>query len=211
LSILVVLAFLNHATLYSPNVPGDCFNDILLFDNGMYRSFESAHAYLLSEWYSMVVHYRINEATMTIEQIWEYGRERGAATFSALRVSANRLPNGNILGARGDIYEVAKGNPSVSNSANGTVETKIIEVDPSTYEVVFECSVAAETYRTMRAGIYDGYSEVNTYLSSSVNDTTGNDLFDRSVMAWRDVRRWTITPLVAWLKKIGHQVLAAIK
>ncbi len=201
----------HHATLYSPNAPGDNFNDILLFDNGMYRSFESAHAYLPSEWYSRVVHYRINEATMTIEQIWEYGRERGAATFSALRGSAYRLPNGNVLGTWGDIYKDTKGNPLVSNSASGTVETKIIEVDPSTDEVVFECSAPTETYRTMRTGIYDGYAEGNAYLSGRVNDTSGNDLFDRSVMAWRDVRRWTITPLMAWLKKIGHQVLATIQ
>jgi arylsulfate sulfotransferase len=201
----------HHATLYSPDNPGDQTFELLLFDNANYRSFVSANAYPPSEWYGMVAHYRINEASRTVELAWEYGRERGSSLFSALRGSAYRLPNGNVLGTWGDIYKDAEGNPSVSNSASGTVETKIIEVDPSTNEVIFECSALAETYRTMRAGIYDGYSEEDTYLSGRVNDTSGNDLLDRSVMAWRDVRRWTITPLMAWLKKIGHQVLAAIQ
>ena len=201
----------HHATLYSPDGPGDNSIDILLFDNGMYRSFESASAYPLSEWYSMVVHYRINEAARTIEQVWEYGRERGPATFSALRGSAYRLSNGDVLGTWGDIYKDARGNPAVSGSASGTLETKIIEVDPANNRVIFECTVPAETYRTLRAGLYDGYSEENVYLSKALHDTTGNDLADRSVMAWRDVRRWTITPLMAWLKSIGHQILASIK
>jgi arylsulfate sulfotransferase len=201
----------HHATLYSPNVLGDNSIDILLFDNGMYRSFESARAYLPSEWYSMVAHYSINEANKTVELVWEYGRVRGAASFSALRGSAYRLSNGDVLGTWGDIYKDAKGNPAVRGSTNGTVEAKIIEVDPSNNMVIFECTVPAETYRTLRAGLYDGYSEEHAYLSGELNDTSGNDLFDRSVMAWRDVRRWTITPLMAWLKKAGHQILAAIK
>jgi arylsulfate sulfotransferase len=201
----------HHATLYSPDNPGDHTVEVLLFDNANYRSFESARAYAPSEWYSMLAHYQINEAARTVELVWEYGRERGSSLFSAARGSAYHLANGDILGTWGDIYKDQKGNPAATSSASGTAQTEIIEVDPSTNEVVFECSAPAETYRTMRLGIYDGYSEQNSYLSGGVNDTTGNDLFDRSVMTWRDVRRWTITPLVAWLKKIGHQVLALIK
>ena len=35
----------HHATLYGPDVPGDNIIDILLFDNGLYRSFDLASAY----------------------------------------------------------------------------------------------------------------------------------------------------------------------
>ena len=93
-----------------------------------------------TESYSRVVHYRINEATMTIEQVWEYGKQSGAALFSALRGSAYLLPNGDVLGTWGDICKDAHGKPGGQNDVNGTVETKIIEVDPSNNEVVFECN-----------------------------------------------------------------------
>ena len=87
--------------------------------------------------------------------------------------------------------------------ANGTVEARIIEINPSTNEVVFEASVPTETYRTKRAGLYDGYSEKNAYLTATLNNTTGNDLFDRGVLAWRSIQRRIITPGLQWLQKIG--------
>jgi hypothetical protein len=190
-----------------------------LFDNALYRSFVTPIAFPPSDWYSMVVHYRINEASMTVEQVWEYGKERGPALFSAVGGSAYLLSNGDVLGTWGDISKDAQGNLSFSSDVNATVETKIIEVDPSNpqgsgtgNEVVFECSVPqAAVYRTLRAGLYDGYAGGNAYLSTPLNDTTGNDLVDRSGLAWRDVKRATLTPLLAWLKNIGHLILAKIK
>ncbi len=201
----------HHATLYSPTNPGEHSIDLLLFDNGNYRSFTSATAYPPSAWYSMVAHYRINEAAKTVELVWEYGRELGSVTFSAARGSAYHLANGDVLGTWGDIYRDANGNPSDSSNATGTSQTRIIEVDPSNNDVVFECSVNAETYRTMRTGIYDGYSEKNAYLSTALNDTTGNDLADRSVLAWRDIKRWTWTPLVSDLKTWFRRIRSAIQ
>jgi arylsulfate sulfotransferase len=202
----------HHATLYSPDVLGDGFVDILLFDNANFRSFESAFAYPPSEWYSMVAHYRIDEANRTVELVWEYGRERGSAIFSAARGSAYHLANGDVLGTWGDIYKDDEGNPVAISSAGVTAQTKVIEVDPSNNNVVFECSAGAETYRTLRAGLYDGYSEGNALISTPLSDTTGNDLVDRSVIAWRDVRRWTYTdPVMLAIRRFGRKILAAIK
>ena len=205
----------HHATLYGPDVPGDNFIDILVFDNGAYRSFDLATAHSPLESYSMVVHYRIDEASMTVEQVWEYGKERGADTFSSTLGSAYLLSNGDVLGTWGAIARDAGGNPlvKIGNVDTNTDETKIIEVDPSNNEVVFESTVTnAETYRVLRAGFYDGYSEENDILSTPLNNTSGNDLVDRSVMAWRDVKRWTNTvPVLITLKRLVRQILAAIR
>ena len=180
----------HHATLYGPDVVGDNSIDILLFDNGVYRSFDANHVHSPQESYSMVVHYRIDEVAMTVEQVWEYGKENGAATFSYLLGSAYLLSNGDVLGTWGDIARDVQGNPLAEDNNKGTVETKIIEVDPTNSEVVFECTVPdTEIYRTLRAGFYDGYSEGNAYLSTPLNDTSGNDLIDRMLMAWRGVKR----------------------
>jgi arylsulfate sulfotransferase len=200
----------HHATLYTPDT-GNGIIDLLLFDNGNYRSFSLDAVQPINQWYSMVSRYRIDETTRTVELVWEYGKELGSAAFSAARGSAYPLANGDVLGTWGDIYRDAQGNPSESNKNNGTSQTKIIEVDPDGNQVVFAAGAYVETYRTMRMGMYDGYSDANSYLSTSLNDTTGNDVFDRSVLAWRDIKRWTITPLIAWVKKTGRQLLGAIR
>ena len=200
----------HHATLYSPTTPGAQSIDLLLFDNGNYRSFTSANAYPPAAWYSMVSHYRINEADRTVALVWEYGKDLGSTTFSAARGSAYHLANGDILGTWGDIYQDAQGNPKDSSSATGTSQTRIIEVDPSNNDVIFECSVFAETYRTMRMGFYDGYSEKNAYLSTALNNTAGIDLANRSILAGRDIRRWTVTPLISALKTWVRQIRSAM-
>jgi hypothetical protein len=213
----------HHATLYGPDVPGDNVVDILLFDNGTYRSFDLATANSPLEWYSRVVHYRINEADMTVEQIWEYGQERGAAIFSGMRGSAYLLRNGDVLGTWADIYKDAQGNPLPTikrTDTSATYTSKVIEVDPSNNEVVFEStSPGAYTYRATRAGFYDGYAEANAYLSTAVNDTSRNDIVDRSVLAWRDgtrwwdgVKEWSYTnPIMLSLRRIGRGIIAVFR
>jgi arylsulfate sulfotransferase len=212
----------HHATLNGPDIPGDNLVDILLFDNGTYRSFDLATAYSPLEWYSRVVHYRINEAAMTVEQVWEYGQARGSEIFSGMRGGAYLLSNGDVLGTWADIYKDDKGNPRPTikrTDTNVTYTSKVIEIDPSNNEVVFEAtSPDTYTYRAARAGFYDGYSEQNAYLSTTVNDTSRNDLVDRSVLAWRDVARWWsgveewsyTNPIMLWLRRTGRGIIGVL-
>ncbi len=204
----------HHATLYEPDAPGSSINDILLFDDGPYRSFDQSTAYSAPESYSRVVHYRINEAAMTVEQVWEYGKERGSALFSSSLGSAYVLSNGDVLGTWGEIARDAKGNPLIDAvSSSDTTTAKIIEINPVTNEVVFESTeTGGQLYRAMRAGFYDSYSDSNDSLSQKVNNTTENDLTDRSVMAWRDIKRWSDPALVLLtIKRWGRFILSMIK
>ncbi len=202
----------HHATLYAPSKAGSASSDILLFDNDLYRSFVTPNAILPADQYSMVVHYHVDEATKTVEQVWEYGKERGPDLFSAVGGSAYVLSNGNILGTWGDITKDSAGNPSFSGDANATVDTKIIEVDPATNAVVFELSMPhSAIYRALRAGLYDGYSDQNATLSTTLNNTAGYDLADRTFLARQDLQRATVTPFLAWLKNLHQLILKKIK
>ncbi len=79
--------------------------DIILFDNGTRRIFiddelqEQIRAGSAEEpyLYSRLVHYRINEREMTVEQMWQYGKYQ-PELFSIGRGDADLLANGNILG-----------------------------------------------------------------------------------------------------------------
>ena len=79
--------------------------DLLLFDNGTVRFGnadvqEALNTHNLSaiQYYSRMVQYRINEKDHTIEQIWQYGKERGNALYAMRCGNAELLPNGNRLG-----------------------------------------------------------------------------------------------------------------
>lgn len=96
----------HHATIL-PDYDNDLNTvDILLFDNGWTRFDRdkelqraiAAHEIVAPENYSRMVHYRINEKDMTVEQIWQYGKERGEELYSLARGSAQLLSNGNLLG-----------------------------------------------------------------------------------------------------------------
>ncbi|HTX80014.1 MAG TPA: aryl-sulfate sulfotransferase [Longilinea sp.] len=193
----------HHATLYGPDVAGDNTVDILLFDNGLYRSFNLATAYSPAEWYSRLVHYRINEADMTVEQVWDYGKQYGGGSYSLNKGSAFLLPNGDILGTWGTIARDSQGKPTADISDGNVYTTKIVEVDPATDKVAFAGTIPdTSTYRTLRIGFYDKYSENNDYLSTPINNTSSNDLIDRGRLAGQDIYRLiNSNPLSLFVKR----------
>jgi arylsulfate sulfotransferase len=190
----------HHATIVGKDLLKDSI-DILLFDNGTYRSFDPESAYSLSDSYTRVVQYHIDQAAMTVSQDWEYGKERGSEIFSAEMGSAYQLLNGDVLGTWGAVYTNPGENPSIPGNSGEMKHAVIIEIDPSNNDVVFEVTFPGEyMYRTLRADIYRGYSENNTYLTTPINITCRNDLTQRGWMAWRAFKRWIDS--VPWLLSI---------
>lgn len=136
--------------------------DILLFDNGTNRN-------RMNKWlqekiklneavepplYSRLVHYRINEENMTVEQIWQYGKER-TDLFSASRGDADLLSNGHILGC----FNQERGRFDKENCYPW--DTVYCEVDREG-KVIWECYAASKAasnryldYRIARSEIYN--------------------------------------------------------
>ena len=65
-----------HAAVVLPD------GDIMLFDNGHFRSKDPKKRIPNSQNFSRGVRYRIDTQKMEIKQIWQYGKERGAEFFS---------------------------------------------------------------------------------------------------------------------------------
>lgn len=67
-----------HACVITPN------GDVMCFDNHHYgaKKADTEHQLLAKNNYSRGVRYKINTDDMTIEQVWEYGKDRGAEFFS---------------------------------------------------------------------------------------------------------------------------------
>ena len=131
--------------------------DILLLDNGQKAHTAEENRYLPQYTYSRAVHYRINQKAMTVEQIWQYGKERGAECYASYLGSAVYLRNtGNYLIAFGG--QLRRDTIPVDDIVSGVLgdtETlsRVVEVDKNS-EVVFEVSASAETYQAARIALY---------------------------------------------------------
>lgn len=150
--------------------------DILLFDNGTSRNAMNAS---LQEniklgraaeppLYSRLVHYRINEKNMTVEQIWSYGKER-PELFSETRGDADLLPNGNILGT------FPHENGLAIKSRFPAYDTVYVEVDKAG-NVIWECYASSNArsnkyldYRLCRTNIYNPSVDYSHLLDESHN------------------------------------------
>ncbi len=96
---------------------------VLLFDNGDNRNFTASGPY------SRAVLYQVDAENLTVQQLWQYGKERGAETYSSIVSDADYLPAANhVLFSPGAIN---------FNGAYG----KSIEVSVDTGDVVFESTI----------------------------------------------------------------------
>ncbi len=98
---------------------------LFLFDNGYYRNSIS-----WGPTFSRAVEYQIDEEAMTVQQVWEYGRERGRATYAARVSDVDYHPYANtVIFMPGDISD--------ENGRSG----RMVEVDYTTKEVVYEAII----------------------------------------------------------------------
>jgi arylsulfate sulfotransferase len=139
--------WMQHSPTILPDQDGDPnTTDILLFDNGANRNGQAELS--KNDEYSRMVQYRINLQTHTIEQIWEYGKERGAELYSSIKGSANYLPQTrNYLGTFAEVQ---------SQSGEIGYDGVIVEVTREK-EPVFEIRLVdtQSIYRSERVSIAD--------------------------------------------------------
>lgn len=132
--------YYQHSPIQMPN------GDLMVFDNGTNRSLNVADGNNAFNGapgkYSRAVEYKINEANMTVQQVWQYGKERDVACYSSIVSSVQYLP--------GSSHVVFAPGAFVANAAGKG--GKIIELDYNTKEVVNEISVSnANTFGHHRA------------------------------------------------------------
>lgn len=124
-----------HAPLIKDN------GNILLFDNGYGRNFGNGSDY------SRAVEYKIDENNMKVQQIWQYGKNRGTDTYSSIISDVDVLKNtNNVLFSPGIVY-AAK------------YYAKSVEVTYPSGNVVFEAKVEFRNTRSTGSGF--GQYEIN--------------------------------------------------
>lgn len=141
-----------HAAMITPE------GYILLFDNGNNKSKDSANYVSAVDSYSRGVMYAIDTSNMTVRQVWQYGKERGANWYSPYISDVDYLSSGHYIINSGGIVNV-DGQPS--NSPAGLTSGKNVKLTSDTIELVnntavFELELPTNTYRVEKMHIYDG-------------------------------------------------------
>ncbi|WP_394917108.1 aryl-sulfate sulfotransferase [uncultured Robinsoniella sp.] len=152
--------------------------DVMVFDNGDSRTKATNPdaAVTGDQVYSRAVVYRLNTADMTIEQVWEYGKERGAEWYSSFISGADYIgendywitSGGNMFDTENNTYDVS---PMNQLSGNVTKQAHINEVKDD--KLVFEMIIPGLVYRSIRASMYQ---ESNPYLDLTAKGQWLGDL-----------------------------------
>lgn len=127
-----------HCPITMPN------GHILAFDNGYCRNYVPR---IFSDpgQYSRVVEYEIDEKNKTVRQIWQFGKERTDCYAAAMSGVQYLTETGNRL------FCPAMGN----RLSDGTYGSRVVEIDPSTNEVVYELEIKGGTFhRANRVTLY---------------------------------------------------------
>ena len=115
-----------HAPMIMPN------GNLLIYDNGNNRAAPFEPWLPVEENFSRVVEYAIDEETMEVELVWEYGQFVDNPIYSGALGDADYLPKtGNVLITHGNIYK-----------KSGKLSARILEVTHTTPAVeVFQLDV----------------------------------------------------------------------
>lgn len=109
---------------------------ILCFDNGNFRAVPFGKKMPPEESYSRAVEFAVDEAAMTVRQVWSYGEGPGERLYGCYQGGACRLPNsGNTFITYGGVCSI-DGVPT-DNNVEGFCRARLIEVTRDK-EVVFD-------------------------------------------------------------------------
>lgn len=128
---------------------------VFIFDNGNNKSKIKENYVDASNSYSRGVMYRIDTVNMTIEQIWEYGKERGSDFYSPYISNVLYLEENHFVVHSGGIVKV-NGIPSnyPAGLSNKEVSLKSDTVELLNNEVIYELILPTNNYRVRKMEMY---------------------------------------------------------
>ena len=141
-----------HAAMITPE------GYVFIFDNGNNKS-KIKDSYVDAEnSYSRGVLYKIDTEKMTIEQVYEYGKERGSSFYSPYISDVDYLDKGHYIVHSGGIVN-ADGKPSnqPAGLSGGNVLLKSDTVEVKDDKVIFEIVFPTNNYRVEKMNSYDGF------------------------------------------------------
>lgn len=133
--------------------------DVMVFDNGHFRSKNPEHYLKGDDNFSRGVRYAINTEDMTIRQVWQFGKERGKDFFSPYISNVEYYADGHYLVHSGGMAQedgvTVEGIGSRAALNNPNIKLSSITVEVLNDDVVFEMHLPANYYRAEKMPLYD--------------------------------------------------------
>ena len=145
-----------HAAMITPE------GYVFIFDNGNNKSKDSSKYVEATNSYSRGVMYKIDTDKMTIEQVYEYGKERGSSFYSPYISDVDYLSKNHYLIHSGGIVYVdgKNSNQPAGFSSNTTLKSDTVEVLND--KVIFEIVLPTNNYRVEKLSLYTENDYENT-------------------------------------------------
>ncbi|CCY88523.1 arylsulfotransferase (ASST) [Mycoplasma sp. CAG:956] len=145
-----------HAAMITPE------GYVFIFDNGNNKSKDSSKYVDATNSYSRGVMYKIDTDKMTIEQVYEYGKERGSSFYSPYISDVDYLSKNHYLIHSGGIVYVdgKNSNQPAGFSSNTTLKSDTVEVLNN--KVIFEIVLPTNNYRVEKLSLYTENDYKNT-------------------------------------------------
>lgn len=140
--------------------------DLMLFDNRNFDVLDEDGNLDQDKLYSRAVKYHIDEENMTIEEVWEYGKEAGNQLYSSFGSDVDELEENHYLIDFGGMYQAEDGSsydhiltdPEIKNaSARNTIAVEINN-DEVVYQVKLYGNTQSQSYKAERKDIYQNAS-----------------------------------------------------
>ncbi len=138
-----------HAAMILPN------GNVFIFDNGNNRSKIKEEYVSAKDNYSRGVIYKIDTSNMTIETVWQYGKERGSDYYSPYISDVDYLDENHYIIHSGGHNTV---NGEVSNSPAGLTDVdnlNSITTELLNDEIIYEIELPTNNYRVEKMNLYD--------------------------------------------------------
>ena len=137
-----------HAAMITPE------GYVFLFDNGNNKSKIKDEYVPADKSYSRGVMYKIDTDNMTIEQVFEYGKERGSEFYSPYISEVDYLDNDHYIIHSGGIVYVDGKNSNQPAGLGGADKLVSDTVEYKDGEVIFEIVLPTNNYRVEKMSLY---------------------------------------------------------
>lgn len=163
-----------HAAMITPE------GYVFILDNGNNKSKIKEEYVPAEESYTRGVMYKIDTDAMTIEQIWEYGKERGSEFYSPYISDVDYIDAGHyIVHSGGIVYVDGKNSnqPAGISGADRLVSDTVELIDD---EVVFEIILPTNNYRVEKMSLYSENEEFELGAATRIGSTGVTDVREES-------------------------------
>lgn len=161
-----------HAAMITPE------GYVFLFDNGNNKSKNKEEYVVAEDSYSRGVMYKISTEDMTIEQIWEYGKERGSEFYSPYISDVDYLEENHYIVHSGGIVYVDGKNSNQPAGIGGADRLVSDTVEILEDEVIFEIILPTNNYRVEKMSLYG--NDTFELKEAEVKGTLGETEVDKT-------------------------------